>query len=223
MKSSSKPVTASSYVSDEDLIAIASKFSLENYRRPSEEKDKIKIVLKEKLCGKDVIFDTGCGVGESSYLLALENPDKVVLGVDKSVSRIERKNTFKQSLPGNLVLIQADLQDVWPALYELQEQGALKVCKQYILYPNPWPKLKGVKRRWYANPMLSFILGLNCVIEIRSNWKKYLEDSSTVVQHIAKRECAMEEFVPKGFLTPFERKYHLSSQSLYKLNISGEK
>ncbi|MBC75076.1 MAG: SAM-dependent methyltransferase [Halobacteriovoraceae bacterium] len=223
MKAFSKPVTASSYISEEDLLKIAGKFSIDTYKRPSLEKEGLKDIFKEKLGGKSVIFDTGCGIGESSYKLAQLHPDKMVLGIDKSVSRIERNNAFKKGLPSNLVLMQADLQDAWPALYELQTQTELNVCKQYILYPNPWPKLKGVKRRWYANPMLSFILGLRCEIEIRSNWQKYLEDFSLVAKHIGTRECSLSEYVPEEYLTPFEKKYHLSSQTLHKLIIDGEK
>ena len=219
MSGNSKPVTATSYREEEDLLKIASKFSVDSYRRPSEEKEELKKLLLEKLDGKKVIFDTGCGIGESSFKLAEKYQDKIVLGVDKSVSRIERKNAFKSSVPNNLVLLQADLQDVWPALYEMQNDDVLEVVKQYILYPNPWPKLKGVKRRWYANPMLSFILELSSNIEIRSNWKRYLEDFALVAGHIGNRDCELQEFTPVEYLTPFEKKYSLSGQPLYQLMI----
>ncbi|MCO4753703.1 MAG: hypothetical protein KC478_04440 [Bacteriovoracaceae bacterium] len=219
MSGNSKPVTATAYREEEDLLKIASKFTIDTYKRPSEDKDAMKAILLEKLQGKRVVFDTGCGIGESSFKLAQKYSDQIVLGVDKSVSRIERNNSFKKDVPSNLLLLQADLQDVWPALYELQKDNALEVTKQYILYPNPWPKLKGVKRRWYANPMLSFILELSSNIEIRSNWKRYLEDFALVAGHVGKRQCELQEFTPVEFLTPFEKKYSLSGQALYQLNI----
>lgn len=217
MKSTSKPVIATSRANEEDLIKIARRFDVDTYKRPIEDEEWLTSTILKAAQGRSVILDSGCGIGESTYHLGKLYPEHLVLGVDKSASRIERKNAFKQELAPNTLLLQADMQSVWPLLYKLQSSGELSVSKQYILFPNPWPKAKGLKKRWYANPMLAYITALNTPIEARSNWKGYLEDFLLVLKGLGKGEGVLESYEPSDFITPFERKYSESGQELYKL------
>ena len=219
MKALSKSVVASSLIKTEDLLKIAQRYSTESYKRPIENEAALKEKISKFCQKRNLILDAGCGVGESSFHLANSHPDCAVLGVDKSLSRVERKNHFKRDMPENLLLMQADMQDIWPLLVKMKNAGEIRLEKQYILYPNPWPKLKGVKRRWYANPMIAFILELGGQIEARSNWPVYLEDFQKVFHHLTQGESSFGEFIPSEYISPFERKYHQSGQKLYRLEL----
>lgn len=223
MNGNSKNVTASALAQAEDLLKIARRFSVDTYKRPIENEAELRKGILKACKGLPMILDAGCGVGESSYHLAIENPDSFILGVDKSESRVLRNNKFKKELPPNLLLLTADMQSVWPLLCKMKKVKEVSVEKQYILYPNPWPKMKGLKKRWYANPMLAFILELDSKIEIRSNWRVYLEDFQKVYRELGKGESSLGEFIPQSYLTPFERKYHQSGQALYRLLLENSR
>ena len=222
MKKESKRVTAEAPVKIEAVLEIASRFELSNYQRPLAAREDWENLILNFCQGRELILDAACGVGESSFKLGLKYPDCAVLGVDKSASRVDRKNAFKKQLPPNVKIIKGDMLDIWMVLKGLVDSGRLSVRKQYILYPNPWPKNKGLKKRWYANPILPFIMGLEAPIEARSNWRRYLEDFKIVGEklcdHVGSLEV-IEIFEDEGAMTPFEKKYHESGQELFLLKL----
>lgn len=218
MKMPSKSVFADSPVEIETIIEIAKRFSVNNYKRPVANKGKWERTILEFCDGRPLVLDAGCGVGESSFHLGAIHSECAVLGVDKSKDRVERKNSFKKELPGNVMICEGDMLDIWTVLKGLVEEDKIKIEKQYVLYPNPWPKNKGLKKRWYANPILPFMMALNSPIELRSNWKRYLEDFMAVARALFGYEGEMKS-VEGPSITPFERKYLASGQDLYCLNL----
>lgn len=219
MKALSKEVSVDKRVSVEDLLKRAQRFCVDSYKRPIENEPQLRKTILDAAGGRSLVLDAGCGTGESSVQLALRHPESFVLGVDKSISRIGRKNGFKKQMPENALLLAADMQSVWPLLWKMTESKEINVEKQYILYPNPWPKLKGLKRRWYANPMLAFIMALESPVEARSNWPSYLEDFGKVWEHLGGGSSSLEVYRPDRFISAFERKYSESGQELYKLEL----
>ena len=113
-----------------------------------------------------LILDSCCGVGESSIALALEFPEHYVIGVDQSESRLMRKSEGKSDLPHNLDLVRADLVDYWRLL---QAEG-VRLARQYLLHPNPWPKIVHLARRSHGHPVFPSMLALGGDFECRSNW-----------------------------------------------------
>ena len=159
---------------------------------------------------RPLILDACCGVGDSSRLLAKQFPDHWVIGIDKSESRLSRERT--EAHPENLILERADLND----FYRLAHAAGWKLDRHYILYPNPWPKAAHLGRRWHGAPVFPVMLQLEGLLELRSNWKLYLEEFQLALK-IAGRDAVLEQFVPKTYLTPFEKKYHESGQALWRL------
>lgn len=219
MSGNSKPVTTDSLAELEDILEIAKRFRSDTYLRPIEDEANLRQSIIELCNGKDLILDAGCGVGESTYHLASMHKDSFILGVDKSIDRIERKNFFKKELPPNMGLITADMQSVWPLLLKMKKDREINLKKQYILYPNPWPKKKALKKRWHANPMITFILDLDTPIELRSNWRQYLEEFKYVATGLSKLKGDIEELKGDNWITPFERKYSNSGQVNFKLEL----
>ena len=157
-----------------------------------------------------LILDACCGVGESSIALARMFPDHYVIGVDQSEARLGRYDPA--NLPPNLDLVRADLVDYW----RLMRDADIRLARHYLLYPNPWPKIGHLARRWHAHPVFPWIPRLGGVLECRSNWNIYVEEFSAALSLLTGRPAPFEAFEAPSPLTPFERKYRDSGQTLYR-------
>jgi tRNA (guanine-N7-)-methyltransferase len=112
-----------------------------------------------------------------------------------------------------MVFVRADLVDFW----RLLDAAGLRLARHYILYPNPWPKIGHLARRWHAHPVFPFVARLGGVLECRSNWKVYVEEFAYALQLVTGSEVGWECFDTALPLTPFERKYRDSGQTLYRI------
>ena len=170
-----------------------------------------------------IILDSGCGTARSTVLLAKKYPDCIVIGVDRSMARLNRNVIFRkgnekcgqsddidesniiaQSFPEepNLLIVRAELADFWRCAVDAE----WSLVKHYILYPNPYPKNSRLKSRWYGHPSFPFILKLGGDITVRSNWEDYLNQFSTAV--VAADEVLSELTSNSGPpATNFARKY----------------
>lgn len=160
---------------------------------------------------RPLIFDSCCGVGESTAKIAQDHPDSLVIGLDKSGHRLAKTPVV---LPENALLLEVDLNDFW----RLAASAGWKLQKHYILYPNPWPKSQHFQRRWHGGALFPTILELGGTLELRSNWKTYL-DEFTAALEIAGHTTAVEEFGSSDPITPFERKYQASGQKLWRMQV----
>ena len=166
----------------------------------------------------DIILDACCGVGQSTRLLAKQNPDALVIGVDKSANRLERnvEEHFSVDLTGveNYRLIRADLND----FYRLVKAANWPVKQHFILYPNPWPKAKHIQRRWHGSAVFPQIITTGQRIELRSNWRLYLEEF-LAASDVAGRTGKISQLTVTQPLTPFEAKFTASQQICWQLII----
>lgn len=162
----------------------------------------------------DIILDACCGVGESTRKLASLYPDALVIGVDQSESRLLRGH--KAALPDTVYFVRADLASLWP----LMHKAGLHFARQYLLYPNPWPKSGHVQRRWYAMPCFVNLIGCGGRFEARSNWALYLTELQVALSlyGISSTVKALPVNADTDCLTPFERKYSRSGQEVWRLD-----
>ena len=159
-----------------------------------------------------LILDAACGTGASSVQLAERHPHSFVIGVDQSEARLE---TDKGKLPDNLCLIRADLVDYWRLLAD----AGVKLERHCLFYPNPWPKIGHVSRRWHGHPIFPVLPTLGGVIECRSNWSIYVAEFAFALGRIVQREVGWEAFDAGEPVSPFERKYRDSGQPLYRCAV----
>ncbi|MGB2741452.1 MAG: SAM-dependent methyltransferase [Cognaticolwellia sp.] len=167
----------------------------------------------------EIILDSCCGVGQSTRLLAKQNPAALVIGVDKSAHRINRNVDEVEQDDGkgkveNYHLVRADLND----FYRLVVAANWPVVKHYILYPNPWPKAKHVQRRWHASAVFPQIIAVGQEIILRSNWLLYLEEFQLAADILSFKGDISTVNVTQP-LTPFEAKFHASGQQCWQLHI----
>jgi len=159
-----------------------------------------------------LILDTGCGVGWSTLKLAELYPDHFVLGIDQSIDRLNRGKPLP--LPVNAAFVRADLIDFWRLLHQV----GVKPARQYLLYPNPWPKIGHLARRWQGHAVFPTIVALGGIIELRSNWKIYAEEWALALELLSGKAVEVQAYQPAGEpLTPFERKYLASGHALWRV------
>lgn len=169
----------------------------------------------EKCIEKNValIFDSCCGTALSTKILATENPNALVLGIDRSCFRLSKQ--YNQALPDNAVLVQADCADFWI----LAHKAGWKLQKHTLFYPNPYPKTKHLKRRWHAHPVFPTLLALGGELELRTNWKIYADEFCAAL-NFANQSCnGVKRINPNQAMTLFEKKYYESGQELYQCRI----
>lgn len=223
MKAKSKIVTSNQAGIHKDLKVILSKFDPDLYQRPPSDfsincLEEIVLWINSRDTSASIILDMCCGVGESSFHLALKNPNCLIVGIDKSEDRLVRNNNFKRDLPENLLLVRGELLDLWYLFATDPSFPKERVSKQYILYPNPWPKACHVKRRWHGNSIAPFIYKLSNEIVLRTNWKIYAEEFLMVSKYF-EFTGEVSDYVSCEVTTPFERKYLASGHVIYQLVV----
>ncbi len=161
-----------------------------------------------------IILDSGCGTGESSYVLSQQNTDTLIVGIDKSEKRLDKfiteENFYEKD---NLILIRADVIDIWRMI----KQSNWNIKKHYLLYPNPWPKKDQLKRRWHGHPVFPEMLSLCDQIELRTNWQIYAEEFKFALELVVGKSASMEYIEVDQFISPFEKKYYESGHELYRV------
>ncbi len=162
------------------------------------------------------ILDSGCGVGDSTFNLALAYPHYRVLGFDRSEARLDKLSN-RHELPENGLVIRAEAEDLWRQLVDAK----LFPIRHYILFPNPYPKAAQLNKRWHGSPVFPTLVSLGGTIELRSNWKNYLEEFSLAWSIATGQSSIVETYVPAPSITAFEEKYHQSQQTLWRLVTSG--
>jgi tRNA (guanine-N7-)-methyltransferase len=159
-----------------------------------------------------LILDAGCGVGLSTRHLAAASPNCFVLGVDQSADRIGRQTEWPWPLPQNFLLLRTDLVDFWRLLHD----AGIRLHRHYLLYPNPWPKIGHLARRWHGHAVFPTVVALGGVIECRSNWAVYVEECAAALRQLGVPGIGVEAFTPTKPITPFEKKYLASGQALWR-------
>lgn len=168
----------------------------------------------------EIILDACCGVGQSTRILAQQNPDTLVIGVDKSGHRISRNVEGFSSTDGyqaqNYHLVRADLND----FYRLVKAANWPVSKHYILYPNPWPKSKHLQRRWHGSAVFPQMTSIGKTLILRSNWPLYLQEFQQAAKQVNLSGSINPLNVNEQALTPFEAKYQASGQTCWQLILN---
>jgi tRNA G46 methylase TrmB len=158
-----------------------------------------------------LILDNCCGVGASTATIAKQHPDAKVIGIDKSALRIE-KHSHYAAKSDNYLLVRADLHDIW----RLARDAGWQCSKQYLLYPNPYPKSAQVQKRWHGSPAFLDMLALGGDLLMRSNWQLYLQEAQAVLALLGK-QATLSAVTDPNPLTPFEAKYQDSGQQCWEL------
>ncbi|TFH85815.1 methyltransferase domain-containing protein [Billgrantia azerbaijanica] len=218
MHATSRPITSNQSGPHDDLARRVDRALAHPLRKPVAEHTRT--AFAEARAWRDahpgpLILDAGCGVGLSTRRLAERFADHAVIGVDRSAHRLARDHG---ALPDNARLVRADLVDFW----RLALAAGWRPVRHYLLYPNPYPKSTHLKMRWHGHPVFPTILALGGRLELRSNWRLYVEEFALAVRQASGLTAAAAAYpLADGQppLTPFEAKYHASGQTLWRLVV----
>lgn len=210
----------------EDLVKVVAKHKKSDFKRPIAKHtlEAFNSMLEWLSDWQgELIIDACCGVGESTINIANQFPCAKVVGIDKSNARLHKHKSYVSLALDNYLLLQADLNDFWRLIDTHIETKSPKwhIVKQYILYPNPYPKKAQLGKRWHGSALFPTIINVANNIEVRSNWRLYLEEFMLAAEcyglkgHIEK----LEEHSDNAAYTPFERKYLAANQTCFKLVI----
>jgi tRNA G46 methylase TrmB len=159
-----------------------------------------------------LILDSFCGVGESTRQLAHDNPEALVIGIDKSSHRLDKHAAhYRQPDIENYQLVRADADDFW----RLAVDAGWRLDQHFLFYPNPWPKARQLKRRCHGSPLFPTLLKLGGRLELRSNWPLYVEEFAHALS-FAGYSAEASPCQTTTAITPFERKYLNSGHALWR-------
>jgi len=176
-------------------------------------------ILATRMAPEGVILDSGCGTGTSTRQIAAQNPEKLVIGLDRSLHRLHKTGHSQFPISeGNIIWLRADL----PAFWVLAANAGWKLQKHWLLYPNPCPKAAHVQRRWHGHPGFPVILSLGGELELRSNWYVYLEEFALAVELLTSFMPVIETLYTPDSGSRFEAKYHHSGHRIFRLTVPAE-
>lgn len=173
------------------------------------------LLIKEVIRQRKVILDSGCGTGESSFKLAELFPDNLVIGIDKSAHRLQRRHMHGK-LPKNLIFVRCDLVHFW----QLLSDAPWQLTAHYLLYPNPWPKPGHLIRRWHAHPIFPMVIKLGGMLIMRTNWRVYAQEFALALQHYLNVAVSIKQLTISEPLSAFERKYWQSGHELFAVEFN---
>lgn len=212
----STPISSAQSGVHEQLAALVARHAAHPFRKPVTDYNRRAFahsMAAWRAAGEPpLILDTGCGVGLSTLNLAAQYPDHFVIGIDQSADRLARNTLWEGPEPGNLCFVRADLVDYW----RLALDAGLRPARHYLLYPNPWPKIGHLARRWQGHAVFPAIVALGGIIECRSNWRIYVEEFAAALRQLGAADAQAEAYLTDAPITPFERKYLASGHALWR-------
>jgi tRNA G46 methylase TrmB len=212
----SSPISSSQNGIHEHLQMLVARHAASEFRKPVTDYNRqafdVSIAAWQAAGAAALILDTGCGVGLSTLNLAAHYPDHFVIGIDQSEDRLARNTHWPGAQPENLCFVRADLVDYW----RLALAAGIKPARQYLLYPNPWPKIGHLARRWHGHAVFPSIVKLGGYIECRSNWQIYIDEFAAALSQLSGVEVIGESYATETPFTPFERKYLASGHGLWR-------
>ncbi|HVU36474.1 MAG TPA: tRNA (guanosine(46)-N7)-methyltransferase TrmB [Opitutaceae bacterium] len=150
------------------------------------------------------VWEVGCGHGHFLTAYASANPDRVCVGIDLIGERIERANKKRDRAKlGNLHFIQAEARLFLEAL-----PAAARATGIFVLFPDPWPKLRHNKHRIIQPEFLSAAAEraeLGCPLYFRTDFTAYFESARDVIATHPDWRIVLEPW-PFEFVTVFQQR-----------------
>jgi tRNA (guanine-N7-)-methyltransferase len=130
---------------------------------------------------RSFVWEVGCGHGHFLTAYAQAHPDEVCIGVDIAGDRIARalRKRDRAKLP-RLHFVQGDARLFLEAI-----PGPVAISSVYILFPDPWPKLRHHKHRILQPRFLHQLrerVGDNARLYFRTDYAPYFEDARITLQ-----------------------------------------
>jgi tRNA (guanine-N7-)-methyltransferase len=132
---------------------------------------------------REFVCEIGCGHGHFLTAYAQARPERVCVGLDLVSDRIARANKKRERARlGHLHFIRADARLFMEVL-----PPAARIADLYILFPDPWPKLRHHKHRIIQSELLEVAAGKmapGARMFFRTDYEPYFADArETIAGH----------------------------------------
>ena len=133
----------------------------------------------QDLSGKSLILEIGFGNGEHLRDLALNNPDKIVIGAEPFMNGVAALLSAITNESDNALFDEYKNIRVWSddVRLMLKDFENIKFDEIWVLHPDPWPKAKHEKRRLlnhdFLNLLSKFMTKQSSIIIGTDHWEYY--------------------------------------------------
>jgi tRNA (guanine-N7-)-methyltransferase len=160
--------------------------------------------------------DLGCGDGLFLTELALQNPERNFLGVEKLYGRVRTacKRIARLEL-SNARILRADIPHV---VQQLLPAGSVDVF--HLLFPDPWPKRRHHVRRVFTRGLLSYAataLAPGGLFRVATDDVPYFEEMKRVVSGVLTFQQIAEPTVAALPSTTFEKRFVERGLKIHRL------
>jgi len=131
------------------------------------------------LSGKSLVLEIGFGNGEHLRDLALNNPDKIVIGAEPFANGVAALLSAITNESDNSLMPEYKNVRIWPddVRLMLKDFSNIKFGEIWVLHPDPWPKAKHEKRRLlnhdFLNLLSKFMTKESRIIIGTDHWEYY--------------------------------------------------
>jgi len=158
------------------------------------------------------VWEIGCGHGHFLTAYAAKHPDRLCIGIDISTERVDRAVRKRDRAKlANLHFIQAEARLFLEAL-----PNHLECTDIYVLFPDPWPKLRHRKHRLLQPDFLRAVAGRSSPsarLFFRTDYQPYFDEVAALLEPAAGWVRVDEEW-PFAHETVFQSRaqsYHSAS------------
>jgi len=161
--------------------------------------------LEGALAGREeLVWEVGCGHGHFLTAYAAAHPAECCIGIDLVGERIERarRKQRRAGLP-NLHFLHGEARlflEVMPA--------EARLTRLFVLFPDPWPKLRHQKHRILQAPFLEMVAARaapGCRLCFRTDYQPYFEEAQVTVSAHPQWKL-VDETWPFEFTTVFQQR-----------------
>ena len=131
------------------------------------------------LFGESLVLEIGFGNGEHLRGLALNNPDKIIIGAEPFANGVAALLSAITNESDNTLLNEYKNIRIWPddVRLMLKDFNNIKFGEIWVLHPDPWPKARHEKRRLlnhvFLNLLSKFMTKESSIIIGTDHWEYY--------------------------------------------------
>jgi len=166
-----------------------------------------------------VHVDVGCGRARHLIQTAPRHPDTLFIGVERNNKRFQKAENRRNKMNlDNLLIVR---RDVIPLIsFNFPDQC---VDRYDFFYPDPWPRYRHRRRRWYRHPFIIQILRtlkVNGTLCITSDRFFYVQEAAWTLTRFLKCDLSAFHRIPEeSHRTNFEIKYLKQGRRLFEIRL----
>jgi len=169
-------------------------------------------------------LEIGSGWGEFTREYAKLNPDQMIIALEKKKKRVVRsaRNQKNEEIK-NIRWMVCDIEWYFESIF--QKESFNKVV---INFPDPWPKTRHTKHRFFTKSFLNELLRItktNAEIEFATDYWPYMESVCDLLENSGDwknrsgAKVVLTE-IPKRPVSFFERVKRMEGENIYFVNFS---